>query len=64
MSRLFTAEGASGRAMTELSCEETMKIGRALALLLQNRTGRPAKILIGRDTRLSGEILADSLGRG
>lgn len=64
MSRLFTAEGASGRAMTELGCEETMKIGRALALLLQNRTGRPAKILIGRDTRLSGEILADSLAVG
>ena len=64
MARLFTSEGASGRAMTELSCEAVMRIGRALALLLQNRSGRPAKIVIGRDTRVSGEILTVSFAAG
>lgn len=64
MTKLFTQDGASGRAMTELSCETAMMIGRALALIMQNRTGRRAKIVIGRDTRLSGEILTVSLAAG
>lgn len=64
MTKLFTPEGASGRAITELSCEAVMKTGRALAVLLQNRVGRRAKILIARDTRLSGEILTMSFAAG
>ncbi len=64
MARLFTPEGASGRAITGFSCEAAMQIGKALALLMQNREGRPAKIVIGRDTRLSGEILTDCFAAG
>lgn len=64
MTKLFTSEGASGRAITELSCEVAMQTGRALALLMQNRSGRRAKILIGRDTRISGEILTLSFAAG
>lgn len=64
MARLFTPEGASGRAITEFSCEAAMQIGKALALLMQNRAGRPAKIVVGRDTRLSGEILTNSFAAG
>lgn len=64
MAKIFTPEGASGRAITELSCETVMGIGRALALILQNRNGRRAKILIGRDTRLSGEMLCASFAVG
>lgn len=64
MARLFTPEGASGRAITEFGCEAAMQIGKALALLMQNRAGRPAKIVIGRDTRLSGEILTAAFAAG
>ena len=64
MTKLFSCEGVSGRAMTELSCEIAMRTGRALSILLQNRTGRRAKIIIGRDTRLSGEILTLSFAVG
>lgn len=64
MTKLFTHDGISGRAMTELDCETAMRIGGALALILQNRTGRKAKILIGRDTRISGEILSLSVAAG
>lgn len=64
MTKLFTDDGVSGRAVTELSCETAMAVGRALSVIMQNRSGRPAKILIGRDTRISGEILAASLAAG
>lgn len=64
MARLFTAEGASGRAITEFSCEAALQIGKALAVLLQNRSGRPAKILIGIDTRMSSQVLAAALAAG
>ena len=64
MTKLFNPDGASGRAITEFSTETAMLIGRALASLIQNRSGRPAKILVGRDTRLSGEILTASFAAG
>ncbi len=64
MTRLFNEEGASGRAVTELSCEMMIKTGRALALTLLEKTGRKPKILIGRDTRLSSEILCAALTAG
>ncbi len=64
MTKLFTSEGASGRAITELSCEYAVQIGRALALLLQNRAAGKVKILIGRDTRISGEVLTASFAAG
>ena len=64
MTQIFTKEGISGRAMSELSCEAALKIGRALALILQNRTGRRTKAVIGRDTRLSGELLTVSFAAG
>ena len=64
MSKLFTTEGVSGHAISELSCETVMGIGRALAMILQNRSGKRAKILIGRDTRLSGEILCAAFAAG
>lgn len=64
MTKLFTSDGVSGRAVTEFTCEAAMQTGRALAILMQNRTGRRAKILIGRDTRISGEILTLSFAAG
>lgn len=64
MTKLFSKDGISGRAMSELSCEKALQIGRALALIFQNRTGRRAKAVIGRDTRLSGELLTVSLAAG
>lgn len=64
MTKLFNDEGASGRAITELSCEMMIKTGRALALTLLKKSGRKPKILIGRDTRISSEILTAALSAG
>ena len=64
MGRLFGTDGARGVAITELTCETAMNIGRAAALVLTKTTNRKPKILIGKDTRISGDVLEAALIAG
>ncbi|MCM1333879.1 MAG: phosphoglucosamine mutase [Bacteroides sp.] len=66
MGRLFGTDGARGVAVTELSCETAMQIGRAAALVLtkQKKGEGRARILIGKDTRVSSDILEAALAAG
>lgn len=64
MGRLFGTDGARGIANTELSCELAMKIGRAAAYVLTRNTENKAKILIGKDTRVSSDMLEAALVAG
>lgn len=66
MGRLFGTDGARGIAITELTCELAMKIGRAAAVVLANRGTKKSKarILIGKDTRISSDILESALIAG
>lgn len=64
MGRLFGTDGVRGLANTELTCELSLKIGRAAAYVLTQHTHHRPKILIGRDTRLSGEMLEAALTAG
>ncbi len=66
MGRLFGTDGARGVAITELTCELAMKIGRAAAVVLANRGTKKnkARILIGKDTRISSDILEAALIAG
>ncbi len=66
MGRLFGTDGARGVAITELTCELAMNIGRAAAIVLtkQKKNGGRAKILIGKDTRVSSDILEAALISG
>lgn len=64
MGRLFGTDGARGVAITELTCELAMQIGRAAALVLTKETNHKAKIIIGKDTRISGDILESALVAG
>lgn len=64
MGRLFGTDGARGIAVTELTCELAMQIGRAAALVLTKKTSHKAKILIGKDTRISSDILESALCAG
>ena len=64
MGRLFGTDGARGIAITELTCETAMNIGRAAALVLTKTTNRKPKILIGKDTRISGDVLEAALVAG
>jgi phosphoglucosamine mutase len=64
MGRLFGTDGARGVAITELTCEMAMQIGRAAAIVLTKGTDRRAKIFIGKDTRISSDILEAALCAG
>lgn len=56
MNRLFGTDGIRGVANKDLTPELAMAVGRAAAAMVT--TGEePARILVGRDTRISGEML-------
>ncbi len=63
MSRLFGTDGVRGIANAELSCELAMKIGAAGAYVLTSDVHNP-RILVGQDTRKSGDMLACALSAG
>ena len=64
MGRLFGTDGARGVANTELTNELAMQIGRAAAMVLTRHCDRKPKILIGKDTRISSDMLEAALTAG
>ena len=64
MGRLFGTDGARGVANAELTCEMAMNIGRAAAMVLANGSRMRPKILIGKDTRISSDMLENALAAG
>lgn len=64
MGRLFGTDGARGVANTELTPELAMKIGRAAAMVIIEEGDERPKVLIGADTRLSGDMLKAALTAG
>lgn len=63
MARLFGTDGVRGIANRDLSIELAMKIGVAGAYVLTSQVHKP-RILLGRDTRLSGDMLSAALTAG
>jgi len=63
MEKYFGTDGIRGIANTELTVELTMKLGRVLGARLTNNNAQ-SKVLIGRDTRISGKILEGALIAG
>ncbi|MCL2696608.1 MAG: phosphoglucosamine mutase [Oscillospiraceae bacterium] len=64
MGRLFGTDGVRGAAITELTCELAMNIGRAAALVLGEKRQKKPNILIGKDTRISSDTLEAALIAG
>jgi phosphoglucosamine mutase len=65
MGQFFGTDGIRGRAgRFPLDEKNIERIGMALAKVLSSRLGRPARIVIGRDTRESGEWIESTLARG
>ncbi len=65
MGRLFGTDGARGVANSELTCELAMAIGRAAAMVLINsENGKKPTVFIGKDTRLSSDMLEGALTAG
>ena len=63
MARLFGTDGVRGIANENLNCDMAFKLGQAGAYCLTNAVHK-AKILIGRDTRISGDMLESALVAG
>ena len=64
MGRLFGTDGVRGVANEELTPELAYKIGRAGAYVLTEQKKHKAKILVGKDTRISGDMLESALIAG
>ncbi|WP_298842060.1 phosphoglucosamine mutase [Clostridium sp.] len=63
MSRMFGTDGVRGIANTELTGEVAYKLGRAGAFVLTDGAHKP-KIIVGMDTRVSGDMLESALVAG
>lgn len=64
MSRLFGTDGVRGVANTELTGEMAFNLGRAGAYVLASESLHMPRILVGRDTRRSGDMLEKALAAG
>ena len=63
--RLFGTDGVRGVANLEpITSETALRLGRALAYVFRASAGRHRRILIGKDTRLSGYMLETAMASG
>lgn len=64
MARLFGTDGVRGEANTKLPPELAYRLGRAATIYFGKHTDSKPQIVIGRDTRISGEMLEAALVAG
>lgn len=64
MGKYFGTDGVRGVANTELTPEFAFKLGRVGGYVLTKDANVRPKVLIGRDTRISGEMLESALVAG
>jgi phosphoglucosamine mutase len=64
MGVLFGTDGVRGIANRDLTPELALKLGRAAALYMKDKTGEKSTFLIGKDTRLSGDMIEGALCAG
>ena len=60
MQSIFGTDGIRGRFNKEITYSLAYKVGYALGLILENKN----PILIGKDTRVSGDILLQAITSG
>lgn len=64
MGRLFGTDGIRGVVGKTLTVDEAFKIGQAVTTVLQQESGKRPTILIGKDTRISSDMLECALIAG
>ena len=64
MGRLFGTDGIRGIANKDLTCELATQLGRAAAKVLTNKSNRHPRVLIGKDTRISSDMLETAMAAG
>jgi phosphoglucosamine mutase len=63
--RLFGTDGVRGRANVHpMTAEMALSLGQALAHVFASEGGERPRIIIGKDTRLSGYLFEDALAAG
>ncbi len=63
--RLFGTDGVRGIANLEpMTAETALKLGRAIAYVALSQPGKRHRILVGKDTRISGYMLETALSAG
>src|SRR5450432_4802186 len=62
---LFGTDGIRGRANAEpMTPELALRLGRAITWVSRRGKSRPVRVVIGKDTRLSGYMLETALAAG
>jgi len=64
MSKYFGTDGFRGEANVDLTADHAGQIGRFLGHWYSEQKGSKAKVVIGKDTRLSSYMLEDALAAG
>ena len=63
--RLFGTDGVRGTANVHpMTAEMALSLGQAIARIFRAEDNRPRRIIIGKDTRLSGYLFEDALAAG
>jgi phosphoglucosamine mutase len=64
MGKLFGTDGIRGVVGENLTAERAFRVGQAAAAVLMEETGRRPVIVIGKDTRISSDMLESALIAG
>ncbi len=65
MKKLFGTDGIRGEAnLFPMTPEIALQVGRAIGFLFKNKNHHQSKIIIGKDTRLSGYLFENALTAG
>lgn len=64
MGRIFGTDGVRGVAGGDLSIELAMNIGKAAGMVVEKASGRQPTFLVGKDTRISSDMLEAALSAG
>ncbi|MBR2640256.1 MAG: phosphoglucosamine mutase [Oscillospiraceae bacterium] len=64
MGRIFGTDGVRGIANEKLDVELALAISRAAGIIIKNESEGTPKVIVGRDTRLSGTMLEAAVAAG
>ncbi|MGI5965714.1 phosphoglucosamine mutase [Anaerotruncus rubiinfantis] len=64
MGRIFGTDGVRGIANGDLTIELAMQIGRAAGMVVEESVGRRPTVLVGKDPRISSDMLEAALSSG
>ena len=64
MGRIFGTDGVRGVANGDLTPELAMNLGRAAGMVVEEATGRRPTFLVGKDTRISSDMLESAMAAG